>query len=136
MPEMKEIRGDQTFLIAVQGQATAGTADEFAGFVAPYNLKITGVKWIPAAAVTADPTNNFTLNLRNRGAAAAGAALPASRSYAATNSVAFVAEAMTLSATAADLLVSTGDVLTVSKVNTGTGLALPDGVIQVSAQVR
>lgn len=136
MPEMKDVRGDQMFPIAVIGQATAGTADEFAGFVAPYNLKITAVKWIPAAAVTADPTNNFTLNLRNRGAAAAGAALPASRSYAATNSVAFVAETMTLSATAADLLVAAGDVLTVSKVTGGTGLALPDGVVQVYAQAR
>lgn len=123
------------FTIAVAGQATAGTADEFTGFVAPYNLKITAVKWIPAAAVTADPTNFCTVNLRNR-TTGAGAALPASRSYAATNSVAFVAETMTLSATAADLLVAAGDVITVSKVNTGTGLALPKGTIQVSAQVR
>ena len=133
--QLSEIRGDQTFTIAVAGQATAGTADEFTGFVAPYNLKITGVKWIPAAAVTADPTNYLTLNLRNR-TTGAGAALPASRAYSATNSVAFVAEAMTLSATAADLLVTAGDVLTVSKVNSGTGLALPKGTVQITAQVR
>jgi hypothetical protein len=133
--QLSEIRGDLVFTIAVAGQATAGTADEFTGFAAPFNLKITGVKWIPAAAVTADPTNYLTLNLRNR-TTGAGAALPASRSYAATNSVAFVAEAMTLSSTAADLLVTAGDVLTVSKVNTGTGLALPKGTVLVTAQVR
>lgn len=135
MPQLKDLRGDHVFLIPIAGQATAGTADEFVGFVAPHNLKITAVKWIPKAAVTADPTNNFTLNLRNR-TTGAGAALPASRSYAATNSVAFVAEAMTLSGTAADLLVAAGDVLTVSKVNAGTGLALPAGTVQVHAQVR
>jgi hypothetical protein len=134
--QLKELAGDLVFTIAIAGQATAGTADEFTGFVAPFNLKITGVKWVPAAAVTADPTNNCVVNLRNRGAAAAGAALPASRSYAATNSAAYVSEAMTLSATAADLLVSAGDVLTVSKVNGGTGLALPKGTVQVHAQVR
>lgn len=133
--QLSEIRGDLVFTIAVAGQATAGTADEFAGVVAPFNLKITGVKWVPAAAVTADPTNYHTLNLRNR-TTGAGTALPASRSYAATNSVAFVAEAMTLSSTAADLLVAAGDVLTVSKVNTGTGLALPKGTVQITAQVR
>lgn len=136
MGQVKELRGDLVFTIPVAGQATAGTADEFSGFVAPFPLKITGAKWVPAAAVTADGSNYFTLNLRNRGAAAAGTALPASRSYVATNSVAFVPEAMTLSGTAADLLVAEGDVLTVSKVNTGTGLAMPDGVVQVHAQAR
>lgn len=134
--QFKDISGDLVEPIPVAGQATAGTADEFSVFVAPFNLKITAVKWVPAAAVTADGTNYFTLNLRNRKADASGTALAASRSYIATNSVAFVAEAMTLSATAADLLVAAGDVLTVSKVNTGTGLAMPDGLVQVHYQVR
>lgn len=136
MTQIKDIRGDHVFPIEVAGQATAGTADEFTGFVAPFDLKITAVKWVPAAAVTADGSNYFTLNLRNRKADASGAALPASRSYAATNSTAFVPEAMTLSSTAADLLVAAGDILTVSKVNTGTGLAMPDGTVQVHAQAR
>lgn len=132
---LKDIAGDHTAVVQVAGQATAGTADEFVAFVAPFNLKITGVKWVPAAAVTANATNYFTLTLRNR-TTGAGTALPASRSYAATNSVAFVAEAMTLSATAADLNVASGDVLTVEKLNTGTGLAMPDGEVQISYQVR
>ncbi len=135
MSQFKELRGDLTFTIPVAGQATAATADEFSGFVAPFALKITGARWIPAAAVVADGSNYFTLNLRNR-TTGAGAALPASRSYAATNSVAFDAEAMTLSGTEADLLVAEGDLLTVSKVNTGTGLAMPDGVVQVTARAR
>jgi hypothetical protein len=131
----KELRGDRVLLLAVPGQATAGTADEFSGVVAPFNLKITGVKWVPAAAVTANGTNFFTLTLRNR-TTGAGTALPAQRSYAATNSVAFVAEAMTLSGTTADLNVAAGDVLTVEKLVTGTGLAMPDGVVQVTYQAR
>lgn len=135
MTQEKELRGDRTLLIAVPGQATAGTADEFSGVVAPINLKITGVKWIPAAAITANATNYFTLTLRNR-TTGAGAALPAQRSYAATNSVAFVAETMTLSGTAADLLVAAGDVLTVEKLVAASGLAMPDGVVQVTYQAR
>lgn len=136
MTQLKQLSGDLVFPIPVAGQATAATVDEFAAMVAPFNLKITAVKWVPATAITANGTNYFTLTLRNRGAAGAGAALPASRSYAATNSVAAVAEAMTLSATAADLNVAAGDVLTVEKLVTGTGLAMPDGVVQIHAQAR
>lgn len=131
----KELRGDRVIVIPVAGQSTASTVDEFTGFVAPFNLKITSVKWVPTAAITANATNYFTLTLRNR-TTGAGTALPASRSYAATNSVAFTAEAMTLSATAADLNVASGDTLTVEKLVTGTGLAMPDGTVQVYYQAR
>lgn len=136
MGQFKELRGDLVFPISVAGQGTAGTPDEFIAMVAPFDLKITGVKWIPAAAITANATNYFTLTLRNRGAAAAGTALPAQRSYAATNSTALVSEAMTLSATAADLNVAAGDVLTVEKLVTASGLAMPDGTVQIHAQAR
>lgn len=135
MPQLSEIRGDQVFIIPVAGQATAGTADEFTGFVAPFNMKITGVKWVPKAAITANGTNFFTLTVRNR-TTGAGTAQPATRSYAATNSAALTAEAMTLSATASDLLVNAGDHLSIEKLNTGTGLAMPAGTVQVNAQVR
>lgn len=131
----KDLRGDRVFVIPVAGQGTASTVDEFTGFVAPFNLKITGVKWVPAAAITANATNYFTLTLRNR-TTGAGTALPASRSYAATNSVAFTPEAMTLSATAADLNIASGDAVTVEKLVTGTGLAMPDGTVQVYYQAR
>lgn len=134
MTQEKELRGDRTLLIAVPGQATASTVDEFSGVVAPINMKVTGVKWIPAAAITANGTNYFTLTLRNR-TTGAGTALLAQRSYAATNSVAFVAETLTLEA-AANLLVAAGDVLTVEKLVAASGLAMPDGVVQVTYQAR
>lgn len=133
--QLEDLAGDHVFTIAVLGQATAGTADEWLGLVMPFRGRVTAVKWIPAAAVTADATHFTVVNLRNRGTDAAGADLVASRSYAATNSVAFVSEAMTLGASALRDL-DEGDVLTVSKVNTGNGLALPDGVVQVHVQVR
>lgn len=135
MTQLKELSGDLLFPIFTPGQGTAGTADEWAGLIAPFPLIITGVKWVPHAAVTANGTNYFTLNLRNR-VAGAGAALAASRSYAATDSVAFVPEAMTLSGTAANLLVAAGDVLTVEKIVTASGLAMPDGLVVVTARIR
>lgn len=136
MSTLKETRGDLVYGFAVPGQATAGTADEWAGFVCPHNAEITAVKWIPAAAVTANGTNYAVLSLRNRGTDGTGDNLVASRSYIATNSVAFKADTATLSATAEDRLVAAGEVLTFEKVNTGTGLAIPDGYVQVHLRWR
>lgn len=134
--QLKETRGDITFFVPVAGQGTAATPDEITGMVAPWNLKITGVKWIPKAAIVANGANYFTLTLRNRKADASGTALPAQRSYAATNSSALVPENMTLSSTAADLEVAAGDHLTVEKLVTGTGLAMPAGTVQITARIR
>ncbi|MEU4576617.1 hypothetical protein [Nonomuraea sp. NPDC023979] len=131
--QVKDLRGDHVFAIPVAGQATASTADEFVAMVAPFDMTITRVKWVPTTAVTANGTNYFTLTLRNR-TTGAGTALPAQRSYAATNSVAFAAEDMTLSGTEAALNVAAGDVLTVEKLVTGTGLAMPDGTVQIFAR--
>jgi len=127
--------GDLVYPIFVPGQSTAGTADEWAGLIAPFALQITSAKWIPHAAVTANVTNYFTLNLRNR-VAGAGTALAASRSYAATDSVAFTPETMTLSGTPANLLIAAGDVLTVEKIVAASGLAMPDGLVVVTARIR
>lgn len=132
--QLSEMSGDLLYPIFVPGQGTAGTADEWSGLVAPFDLQVTAVKWIPHAAITANGTNYFTLNLRNR-VAGAGTALPASRSYAATDSVAFVPEAMTLGSASA-LLVAAGDILSVEKLVTASGLAMPDGLVVVTARIR
>ena len=136
MPGDQDIPGAHVFRAVLPIASVANTPDEYIGFAAPFNMAITAVKWIPAAAVTANGSNFQTLSVRNRGAAGAGTALPASRSYAATNSVAQVPEAMTLSGTATDLLVTAGDVITVQRLVTGTGVIVPSGVLEISATYR
>lgn len=124
------------FPIIVDGQATAGTADEFIGAVAPVRGRVVLVEWVPKAAVTANATNYFDLRVRNR-TTGAGATNIATRSYVATNSVAFTKETsgvtanFALNVTPANLIVAKGDTLTVEKVNTGTGLAMPAGVVTI-----
>lgn len=132
--QVKELRGSFFADVPAAGQPTAGTPDEFAGFVAPFDMKVVGAVWVPEAAITANGTNFFTLTVRNRKADASGTALPAQRSYAATNSVAFAPEDMTLSSTAADLVLAEGDHLTVEKLVSGTGLAMPAGVVRLYLQ--
>lgn len=136
MTQLRDIRGDHVVYLPVTAMAGATTDKEQAGFVAPYNATITGVKWLPAAAVTADAANYSTLSLRNRGSGGAGTALAATRAYSATDSSAWVPEDCTLSGTTADLEVTAGDALTVQMLHTGTGIALPAGIVQVSYRVR
>ena len=137
MTQLNEIAGNHTARIILPvPMAAAGTDDEYPGFTVPFDAVITAVKWVPLAAVTANGTNFSILSIRNRGGAAAGTALPASRSYAATNSAAFVPEAMTLSATAADLLVTAGDVITAQRIHTASGVVIPAGVLEVSYKAR
>lgn len=134
--QYKELSGDLVFTFELPPTA-AGTALEQPCLILPFNALITSVRWVPGAAVTANVTNFATLSFRNRGSNGVGAVKPAvDRSYSATNSVANVAETMALSGTASDLQPAAGDVLTATIAHSGTGLAIPAGLLQVALRVR
>lgn len=130
MSSLQELGGlGFPLVVTVAGQATAATPDEFTGVVAPFSGRITRVQWIPKAAVTANATNFFTLNIRNRGQAGVGTTVAATRAYSTTNSVAFAGEQFTLSGTPANLKVVAGDSLTVERTVAASGLAMPAGTV-------
>lgn len=133
---VKELSGTHQVRVSLPAMTGATADDEFVVEVAGNNVVIKAVRFIPGAAVTANVTNFTILSVRNRKADASGTALPASRTWAATNSVAQVADVCTLSATAADLLVSAGDVLTVQRLHTAAGLVIPAGVVEIDYQIR
>jgi hypothetical protein len=118
--------------VDVPGQATAATPGEWLVAPAPVRGRVVQVDWIPAAAITANGTNFFSLTVRNR-AAGAGTTNVATRSYAATNGVAWTRETQPLVAlaVAANLVVAKNDVLTVEKLVTAGGLAMPAGIVTV-----
>lgn len=130
--------GDHFTRSYVPAQGTAGTANSWAVFRAPKACTVTGIAWVPNAAVTGAATNNFALGAVNKGAAAAGTtAVTTVKTYASgTNSAASVAEALTLSSTAADLNMAAGDVLALVRTVNGTGLASPDGHLEISFRYR
>lgn len=134
-----DLPGPQTARVRfAAAMAAATTDDETVAFIVPAaatGIKITGVKWTPDAAVTANGTNFTIVSVRNR-TTGAGATLVATRSYAATNSVAYVSEAMTMSATAADALCAAGDVITVQRIHTATGVVVPAGSIEITYTLR
>lgn len=136
MSDRKLTPGDFVVTAYIPGQATAGNADSWPILKANEKIKVTGVSWTPAAAVAGDNANNFALAVQNKGAAGAGTtAVTATKTYATgTNGVAHDAEELTLTATEADRVVSAGEVLALVRTTNGTGLAQPDGLVEVRFQ--
>lgn len=131
--QVKEIRGTITEQKFLESTGNAASTGNLPVWRAPNDAKVVGVTLVPSAAITADGTNNAVYTL-TRHTAGASAATVATRSWAATNSVALTEEAMTLSGTAANLLLTAGDTLTIVKTVAGTGLVIPAVLIVVSYQ--
>lgn len=131
----KELGGERTVNVYVPSQATLGTVDNWPVWRAQFNCQITAVAFVPSAAITANATHCSTYTLTRYTAGASGTTV-ATRSWAATDSVAETPEAMTLSATAANLLLTAADTLSVVKSVTGNGLVIPDGLLVITYKLR
>lgn len=94
---------------------------------------VTSVAYTPEAAITGANTDTRTLTLVNKGQAGAGTTVIATLALTSgVNGVAFDEKALTLSATAADLVVANGDILAFVSTHGGSsGLADPGGRVEV-----
>ena len=128
---VNDARGTQYFNLAIESTGNAASTGNLPVWMAPAKCQITAVYLNPSAAITADGTNNAIYTL-TRHRAGASATTVATRTWAATNSVAVTPEAMTLSATAANLLLNADDTLTIIKTVGGTGLVIPNCGIRIS----
>lgn len=127
----------QTIQASAPNASTAAGADSSGKYVkAPFAGKVTGARVLASAAMTGANTDSRTIQLHNRGLAGAGTTLVASKAF--TSGVDLVADDytdLTLSATAADLVVAEGDVLEFTSLHIGgTGLAGPEFVGEVDFQ--
>jgi len=92
-------------------------------FVAHKDLRIKAVKATGEASVTGANTNSVTLVLRNLGAAGSGTTDIATLALTSgVNMAADTPKVIPLSATAAELLVAAGDVITFRQVKVGNGM--------------
>ncbi len=109
------------------------TADQTVG-EATQAGRVSSVSYTPEAAITgaASPASR-TFTLVNKGQAGAGSTTVATLAMVAgVDGVAFDEKPITLSSTAADLVVTAGDMLAwVSTAVGGTGLVDPGGLVQV-----
>jgi hypothetical protein len=131
MPGVQDIPNDQFQTVTIPAEATAGNADSWPCWRAPFNATVQGVRWIPGAAVTGANTNNFALTVNNK---TQTLGVTTTKTYASgTNSVANTAESLTLTANVA---VNAGDVLAFDRTVNGTGLASPAGHLEITYRWR
>lgn len=129
MTKVNQLQGPHTYTFAVPSSLITAT-DEYSLGVVPDNCTVTSVKLVPDAAITANASHNLIWTLNN------GTTAVASRTWAATNSVAATAESMTLSATLANRNLAAGDTLRLVRSITGNGLASPRMAVVVTVKLR
>ncbi len=117
----------RTLTVQVDAATIAADSQSVIG-EAPFAGTISRAAYVPAAAMTGATTNNRTVKVTNRGQAGAGTTIPATITFiSGVNGVADDAKELTLSVTAADLVVVAGDVLTLDSVHNGSGIVDPGG---------
>lgn len=129
--QLKEMRGTLYHDLFLESTGDATSTGNLHSWYPPLDCQITAISIIPSAAVTANGTN-YAIYTATRHTLGASATTVATRSWAAINSVALTAEAMTLSGTAANLLLTADDTLTVIKTVAGTGLIIPTMGIRIA----
>lgn len=113
----------------------AGADDTTTVAIAPFDGTVTAVTYVADTAITGQDTNTRTLSLINKGAAGSGTTTVATKTFSSgVNASAFDETAITLTATAADLEVSEGDVLAFKSLHVASGLADPGGTVYVTIQ--
>lgn len=120
----------------VASVATASDDDTVIG-QAEFDATVTDVEYIAEAAITGANTNSRTFSLINAGQAGAGTTVIATLAMVSgVNAAANNERDITLSATAADRLVTAGDTLVWRSDSIGTGIADPGGVVKVALTRR
>jgi hypothetical protein len=115
----------KVFGATVQAVAQAVSADEPI-VIAPYAGTVEGVTYTPTSAITGADTNTRQVQLLN------GATVVATLQFdSGIDGAANAEKAITLSGTAANLIVAAGDVLQWDSNAIGAGLADPGGRVEV-----
>ena len=125
--------------IQVYVPANAGDTDVKHPIIrVPWDIKVVAAYVIFQAAITGADTNYCTPTLLNAGSAGVGTTVIASKAYTSgVDAVALLADALTLSGTAANLLVSAGEML--AYLSDMTGSSVYDDlqkIIQVDYQIQ
>jgi hypothetical protein len=135
---LHDLPGTHVRTARVPEEATIGDVDTWSLLRADGDITVTEVVWIPDVAVVGAAAHNFALTVRNEEDDGAGVtAVTQVKTYDnGTDSTAQVPESLALSATAADLDVDEGHVLSLVRSINGNGLASPSGQVEVHYRYR
>lgn len=122
-----------TLTAPVQPVATAGNDLNTVAMIAPRAGTVTAVTYTTVTAITGANTNTRSVSLVNKGQSGAGSTVIATLEFdSGVNTVAGDEKAITLSATAANLVVAAGDVLVWQSTHLASGIADPGGLVAVT----
>lgn len=117
----------------VTAVGTAGNDATTVLFQAPFACTVTGVNYVPAAAITGANTNTRLVELVNKGQAGSSTTQIATVQFnSGVNAAAFDEKAITLSGTAANLVLAAGDTVIWNSTHVGTGITDPGGLVSVT----
>jgi hypothetical protein len=127
----------QQHCVVVQPQATAGNDLNTNILVAPRDATVQAVTYSTVTAITGANTNTRSVSLVNKGQDGTGTTVIATLQFnSGVNTAASDEKTITLSATAADLNLTAGDVLQWQSTHIGTGIADPGGLVKVSLAAK
>lgn len=117
----------------VPAVGTAGNDQNTLICQAPFDGTVSLVEFVPASAITGANTNTRVVAVLNKGAAGSGSTSVASLQFdSGVNASANNEKAITLSGTAANLVVAQGDTLLWTSTHVGTGITDPGGLVRVT----
>jgi hypothetical protein len=117
----------------VPAVGTAGNDATTVLFQAPFDCTVTSVQYVPAAAITGANTNTRLVELVNKGQAGSSTTQAASLQFnSGVNAAADDEKVITLSGTAANLVLASGDTVIWNSTHVGTGITDPGGLVSVT----
>lgn len=131
--DVQDLLTDLNINIPIVLDAAAGTDYVYGSFKAPYRFKVLSATICPGAALTAADATANTLTLAKADGAGGAATTIASivTNLASGNWVADTFKEMTLSATAANVLVADGQIVTLKKTHAGAGTVTPASTLSI-----
>jgi hypothetical protein len=131
--DAQDVFTDLVWNLPIVLDAAAGTDYVYASFKAPFRFRVLEAVICPGAALTAADATANTLTLAKADGAGGAATTVASivTNLASGNWVADTFKAMTLSATAANVLVADGQLVTLKKTHAGAGTVTPASTLSL-----
>lgn len=129
MTNLRDIPGEHSQQVSLNAVAAADATEEQIIFVAPEDCRLKEVAIIPNAAVTGNTTNTKHLNVLNKGSGGAGTTELGNLDLATGTNLADSDRQVIVTSLTTDL--TKGDVIALEIEDQGSGVAIPESLIEV-----
>jgi hypothetical protein len=121
------------YTVTVQATTTAEATRDDVVARAPFAGTVAAVTVVPDAAITGVDTNSKTLSVINKGSTGAGTTVAATKAFVSgVNAPAFDETSLTVTTDTTSKTVAEGDVLALSQIKVGSGLASARMLVRIS----